>query len=154
MGAVDEMLRRRERREPGRRVSGRKALWNALLAGATAMAFMCGGLLVIPEVGSRWLAALLWAGYGALFSAATFALVVAMAPLRRSRSVWPAIRIATFVTIYGTTMPLVPASWGSPPGLVRMMASAMIAAWVTALIDTAVKRRSRSMDAARWAEVF
>lgn len=153
VGAVDEMLRKRERREP--RVSGRKALWNMLCAAAIALAFMCGGLLVIPEVGSRPRTALLWAGYGALFSAAVFALDRVTSRFRRSRVVRGLglpVQTSVLVSMLSTASALFPER---DAGL--RVASFALAAALTAILDSAVRRREtarRMLEDQHAAEVF
>lgn len=149
------MLRRRERREPGQRVSGRKLLWNVLWAGAIALAFVRGGLLVIPEVGSRWLAALLWAGYGGLFSAAVLALDRVTSRFRRSRVVRGLglpLRISVLISMLSTALALFPER---DAGL--RVASIALAAALTAILESAVRRRQaarRRLEDGRLAEVF
>ncbi|HEX5135911.1 MAG TPA: hypothetical protein VFY93_02985 [Planctomycetota bacterium] len=158
MGAVDEMLRRRERREPRQRNSWRDLLWGWLWVLAIVPAFVYGGHAVLPEVGSRWLAALLWAGYGALFSAATFALVAATSRFRRPRSAWgfgQPFRISAFVSIFYGIWVLVPSDWGTPHGFARAMVSATIAASAIAVIDAMLRSREavrRKLEDGRLAE--
>jgi hypothetical protein len=155
VGAVDEMLRKGEWREPEGRVSGREALWNILCGCAIALAFVCGGLLVIPEAGSRSHTALLWAGYGALFSAVVFALDRATSRFRRSRVVRGLglpLRMSVLVSMFSTALALVPER---DAGL--RVASIGLAGALTAILDRAVRRRQTThpnLEDQHPAEVF
>src|SRR5512139_1438531 len=70
------MLRRRERGEPRTRVSWLGLLWVFPIGGV----FFAGDRF-IPETRSRWLDALLWAGYGFLWGA------IGLGAERRVRSI-------------------------------------------------------------------
>jgi hypothetical protein len=61
MGAVAEMLRKRERRDPRTRIS-----WWVLVSWLLVALAFVGGALTIPWTASRWLNALLWVALGAL----------------------------------------------------------------------------------------
>ncbi len=79
VGAVAEMLRKRERREPRMRLSW----WGLLWALPVYCVFRVGDGIV-PETGSRWLNALAWAGYG---------LVCAVFFVRAERALQPTGRL-------------------------------------------------------------
>jgi hypothetical protein len=143
VGAVAEMLRRREQQKPPKRGSWWLLLWIATIIPA----FVCGGYFFIHDVGSRWLRAILWAGYGALFLAAAFALDRVVWRLRGRRDRVPAwgmgrpLRIVAFCAFFCTALALVPQElWG-------FVASAVAAESVLTLIDRIASRRAGAPEA-------
>src|SRR5262245_58072193 len=99
MGAVAEMLRRRERQETGPRFSW----WEIIAILPVGAAFLAAGYL-IPWAGSRWLDGLLWVGVGALVTA-----LVLLARRRFPRAALDlSARYSVFMTIVfacGTLLP-------------------------------------------------
>lgn len=107
MGAVAEMLAKRDRRDARKRVS----LWG-LLWGIPVGGVFLAGTHVIPETGSRRLDALLWAGYALVWIAIAF---LGENAVRRTWRLAPAKRLllrplgwAVFCTIMFVGYQLVP----------------------------------------------
>ncbi|MCK6459149.1 MAG: hypothetical protein L6Q95_04560 [Planctomycetes bacterium] len=144
MGAVAEVLSRRERQKPPKRGSWWVLLWIATIVPA----FVYGGYILIASAGFRWLRAILWAGYGALFLAAAFALDRVVWRLRGRPDRVPAwgtgrpLRIVAFCALYCTGLALVAARevWG-------FVLSAVVAESVLTLIDRLASRRAAAPGA-------
>ena len=124
MGAVAEMLRRRERREPRTRLSW----WGVLWAVPIGVVFFAGDR-IIPRTGLRWLDAIVWAGYGLLWMATV---LLAERTVRRTAGgpAWGVTRPlgwAAFFTILFLVAQVVPAGqiWAGVPA-----ASASLVFWV------------------------
>jgi len=143
VGAVAEMLRKRERRDARKRGSWWDLLWIPVCP-----AFVYAGAFAIPETESRWLSALLWAGYGLLVMGAVFVAEKVVRRIRRRPALVPAwrvgypLRVVVFMTVFCVVGHLIPRGSTPERGLLWAGTTGAITGLVLTLIDRVVARRA------------
>ncbi len=134
VGAVAEMLRRRERQQR-REERGRLSWCEALLALPVVAAFVAGAL-VIPRTESGWLDAALWIGYGALLMALLF---LAFRMARRPAAALP-VRLVFLLAVLTSVQRASPEGWNDG---VRVLVLCGIVVPITLLAEYVASRRKR-----------
>ncbi len=140
MGAVAEMLRKRERRDASKRAS----LWDLLWVPPTAFA-AGAGVLLLPQTGSRWLDALLWAGYGAMLTAMLLlaSRIVHHVRPRASLSIKTPLELIFFMTVVFGLQRLFPERLWGDQGL-AILAMSVVGGCILGLAQWLRLRRQRA----------